>query len=128
MRKDIAQWCKSCLACATRHVGHAGKPLLTPIPVGGPIDHVGVDVVQLPVTKKGHKYAVVFMGALTKWPEVFPIKDQTASTIAKLLMEEIICRHGAPAALLSDRGPSFLSRLMQEVYAVMGIHQVNTTA
>ena len=64
MHKGIARWCKSCLACATRHVGHAGKPLLTPIPVGGPIDHVGVDVVQLPVTKKGHKYAVVFMGYL----------------------------------------------------------------
>ena len=85
-------------------------------------------MVQLPVTKKGHKYAVVFMGYLTTWPEVFPTKDQTASTIAKLLMEEIICRHGAPAALLSDRGPSFLSGLMQEVYAVMGIHKVNTTA
>ena len=65
---------------------------------------------------------------LTKWPEVFPTKDQTAPTIAKLLVEDIICRHGVPAELLSDRGPSFLSGLMQEVYAVMGIHKVNTTA
>ena len=106
MRKDVARWCKSCLACATRHVGCAVKPLLTPVPVGGPFDCVGVDVVQLPVIKKGHKYAVVLMDYLAKWPEVFPTKDQTAPTITKLLVEEIICHHGVPAALLSDRGLS----------------------
>ena len=115
MRKDVARWCKSCLACATWHVGRSVKPLLTPISVGGPFDRVGVDVVQLPVTKKGHKYAVVFMDYLTKWPEVFPTKDQTAPTIAKLLVEEIICRHGVPTEQLSDRGPNFLSGLMQEI-------------
>ena len=123
MRKDIAQWCKSCLPCATRQAGRAVKPLLTPIPVGGPFDRVGVDVVQLPVTRKGNKYAVVFMDYLTKWPEVFPTKDQTAPTIAKLLVEKIISRHGVPSELLSDRGPSFLSGLMEEIYHAMGIHK-----
>ena len=112
MRKDVAQWCKSCLACATRHVGRVLKALLTPIPVEGPFDRIGVDVVELPVSKKGHKYAAAFMDYLTKWPEAFSTKDQTAPTIAKLLVEETICRHGSPAALLSDRGPSFLSGLM----------------
>ena len=128
MRKDIAQWCKSCLPCATRQAGRAVKPLLTPIPVGGPFDQVGVDVVQLPVTRKGNKYAVVFMDYLTKWPEVFPTKDQTAPTIAKLLVEKIISRHGVPSELLSDRGPSFLSGLMEEIYHAMGVHTVNTIA
>ena len=88
------------------------KPLLTPIPVEGPFDRIGVDVVELPVSKKGHKYAAVFMDYLMKWPEAFSTKDQTAPTIAKLLVEETICHHGSPAALLSDRGPSFLSGLM----------------
>ena len=82
MRKDVAQWCKSCLACATRHVGRVLKPLLTPIPVEGPFDRIGVDVVELPVSKKGHKYAAAFMDYLTKWPEAFSTKDQTAPTIA----------------------------------------------
>ena len=117
MRKDVAQWCKSCLACATRHVGRALKPLLIPIPVAGSFDRVGVGMVELPVTWKGHKYAAVFMDYLMKWPEAFSTKGQTAPTIAKLLVEEIICRHRSPAALLSDRGSSFLSGLMQDVYA-----------
>ena len=45
MRADIEKWCHSCLVCATRHVGHRVIPPLTPIPVGGPFDRVGVDVV-----------------------------------------------------------------------------------
>ena len=83
---------------------------------------------QLPVTWKGNKCAVVFMDYLTKWPEVFPTKDQTSPTIAKLLVEKIISRHGVPSELLSDRVPSSLSGLMEEIYSAMGIHKVNTTA
>ena len=33
MRADIRSWCRACLTCATRHVGQAAKPPLTPIPV-----------------------------------------------------------------------------------------------
>ena len=48
MRADIEKWCQSCLVCAARHVGHKVIPPLTAIPVGGPFDRVGVDVLQLP--------------------------------------------------------------------------------
>ena len=114
--------------CATHHVGRAVKPLLAPIPVAGPLDRIGVDVLQLLTSKKRNKYAIVFMDYLTKWPEVFPTRDQSAYTIAKLLVEHIVARHGVPSELLSDRGASFLSKLLQEVYSVMGIHKANTTA
>ena len=42
------------------------------------------------------------MDYLTKWVEAFPTQDQQASTIAQLLMEQIICRHGIPEELLLD--------------------------
>ena len=128
MRRDITAWCRACLTCATHQVGKAVRPCLTPIPVGGPFDRLGVDVLHLPLSKRGNKYAVVFMDYLTKWPEVFPAKDQSAYTIAKLLVENIITRHGVPRELLSDREAAFLSGLMKEVYRLMGIHKANTTA
>jgi hypothetical protein len=68
------------------------------------------------------------MDYLSKWPEVFAVADQTAYTVATLLVEHVISRHGVPAELLSDRGQNFLSALMAEVCKIMGIHQVNTTA
>ena len=60
--------------------------------------------------------------------EVFPSVDQSALTIAHLLVEEIVSRHGVPKELLSDRGAAFLSKLMNEIYLLMGIHKVSTTA
>ena len=63
----------------------------------------------------------------TKWPEVFAVPDQTALTIARLLVEQVISWHGAPSQLLSDHGPAFLSNLVQELCALMGTKKVNTT-
>ena len=68
------------------------------------------------------------MDYLTKWAEVFPASDQSSATVAKLLVEEIVSRHGVPSDILSDRGKAFLSGLMREVELLLGIHKVNTMA
>ena len=106
MRADITSWCRGCLTCANRHVGQTVRPLLIPIPVEVPFHRVGVDVLQLPVSARGNKYAIVFMDYLTKWPEIFPAKDQSVYTIAKTFVEKVIPRHGVPAQVLSDCGRS----------------------
>ena len=128
MRSDITHWSKSCLTCATYGRGQSVRPPLTPIPVSGPFDRVGIDIIKFPHSTKGNQYAVVFMDYLTKWPEVFAVPDQTAATIARLLVEEIVSRHGVPTEILSDRGKAFLSSLMKETVKILGIHQTNTTA
>ena len=51
------------LICASWRPGRAVKPLLTPIPVAGPFDRVGVDVISFPKSQCGHSYA-----PLTTWP------------------------------------------------------------
>ena len=128
MRADIQRWCRACIVCASRNVGQVTRPLLTPIPVNGPFDRVGVDVLKLPKSDQGNQYAVVFVDYLTKWPEVFAVPDQTSLTIARLLVEHVIPRHGVPAELLSDRGKAFLSKLIHEVYELMGIKKMNMTS
>ena len=67
------------------------------------------------------------MDYLTKWVEAFPTGDQQASTIASLLVEHIICRHGVPEELLSDRGSNFLSDLILELCSLLGIRKINTS-
>jgi transposase InsO family protein len=68
------------------------------------------------------------MDYLTKWPEVYAVSDQSAATIATLLVEQIMSRHGVPLEILSDRGKAFLSGLMKEVERLLGFHKVNTSA
>ena len=74
MRANIEAWTKSCQICATRNVGRPVHPPLTPIPVAGSFDWVGVDVSRFPPSQRGNKYAIVFVDYLTKWPEVFPAR------------------------------------------------------
>lgn len=83
---------------------------------------------ELPVTTQGNKHVVVFQDYLTKWPLVYPLPDQKAYRIAKLLVEEIIPFYGVPENLLSDRGTNLLSTLMKDICKMLGIKKLNTTA
>ena len=80
-------------------------------------------MLQLPLTEARNWYVVEFMNHLTKWAEAFTVPDQSTETIARLLVEEIFCRHGAPQELLSDHGANFLSNVCQ----ILKIKKVNTS-
>lgn len=67
MRADVRRYCRACLVCASRTgQDRVLRPPLKSIPVGGPFQCVGVDVLQLPLTYEGNQYAIVFMDYLTK--------------------------------------------------------------
>ena len=83
---------------------------------------------DLPKTEAGNKHVVVFQDFLSKWPLVFPVPDQKAERIARLLVEEVVPFFGVPEALLSDRGTNLLSHLMQDVCQLLGTKKLNATA
>ena len=84
-----------------------------------------MDVIQFPRTSQGNQYAVVFVDYLAKWPEIFAVADQSAATIARLLVETV--NTASLSEVLSDRGRTFPSGLMQEVERLLGFKKVNTT-
>ena len=65
---------------------------------------------------------------LTSLPEAFAVPTIDARTIANLLVEKILARHGAPRTLLSDRETNFLSTLVRSVCDQINTKKVNTTA
>ena len=61
LRSDVHQKCSSCVTCVSvRGQGNRGKLPLVSIPVGGPFDMIGMDFVELDVSKSGNRYALVF--------------------------------------------------------------------
>ena len=91
MYTDVVKYCFNCPQCAiVNGSGHVNKPPPSPIPVQRPFQIVGVDVMDLPVTELGNRHVIVFQDFLTKWPLVFPVPDQKAVRLVKLLTEEVI--------------------------------------
>lgn len=80
--------------------GRRTRPPLKSIPVGGPFERVGVDLMEMPLTAQGNRYIIVFLDYLTKWVEAYPLQDQTSETIARVLVDNVICQHGVPCCCL----------------------------
>src|SRR6266487_4452666 len=94
----------------------AEKSYLNPIEVGEPFERIGIDFVgPLEKTRRGNRYILVTTDYLTKWPEAKAMKDATATNVVKFIYEVIICRHGCPKIILSDRGTHFRNKLVEEL-------------
>uniref|UniRef100_A0A914UKT1 RNA-directed DNA polymerase n=1 Tax=Plectus sambesii TaxID=2011161 RepID=A0A914UKT1_9BILA len=124
---DVKRWIRGCLACATSRDHRRHRPPLTPISANGMFDVLSVDVLEMPLTRDGNKYIISFVDCFSKYCESFATANQTAETIARLLVEHIVCRHGCPSKLLSDRGPAFMSGLLSEVLKCLGVQKLNTS-
>ncbi|KAK2899766.1 hypothetical protein Q8A73_012895 [Channa argus] len=84
--------------------------------VGAPMERVGVDILgPFPTTEAGNRYILVAMDYFTKWAEAYAVPDQTATTAAQRLVEDMFSRFGVPEELHSDQGRNFESRLFAEV-------------
>ena len=130
MIKDIINWCESCTVCAARKRPPPGRARHHPIlSFEQPFDLVGMDFLgPLTTTTNGNKYIIVFTDYLSRWVEAFATRDMTAVTVSRILINEIICRYGAPIRLLSDQGTNFMSKLVAEVCKYFHTLKINTSA
>ena len=70
-------------------------------------------------TARENKHVPVLMDHFTKWCEVFPTKDQRASTVVHTLVSRVFSHSGPPTVLHSGQ---------HEIYNLMGIKKTRTTA
>ena len=126
---DVEHWCKSCQDCAMRKPPRNRRQIpLLPIPVESAFSRVAIDVLgPLRPTKAGNRYIVVFSD-YTRYPEAFAVETADAATVANLLVTEVICRHGVPRTILTDRGSNFQSAVFKEVCRIVGSTKLNTTS
>lgn len=85
-----------------------------------------MDLMEMPLTALGNRYLLMFMYYLMKWVETYPLPDQTSETIARILVDRVICQHEAPRVI--DRGANFLSGVTQDFCVMRDMKMVNNTA
>jgi hypothetical protein len=116
-----------CQTCQTAPGGlrEAREPMQNISPPRNPFDMVGVDATgPLPITLGGNRYIIVFTDYATKWCEAFAVPNIEAATVARLFIDEVVCRHGCPREVLSDNGQPFSSQLVTEIMRQMHVRKL----
>lgn len=127
--RDVKRWCQNCSGCSSRR--RPQKKFQAPMQVynvGAPLERIAIDVLgPLPETQQGNRYILVVMDYFSKWVETHAMPEQSAATVAHLLVTEVICRFGVPLQIHTDQGRNFESVLFQEICRLLDIEKTRTT-
>jgi hypothetical protein len=113
MKRDVAEYVALCDVCQKvkaelQRLAGLLQPLRIP---EWKWDEIGMDfIVGLPRTATGYDSIWVIMDRLTKTARFIPVKtNYSGAKLAELYMTRIVCLHGVPKRIISDRGTQFTS-------------------
>jgi transposase InsO family protein len=77
-------------------------------------------IVGLPRTQAGYDSIWVIVDRLTKIAHFIQVKTTYSSAkLAELYMSRIVCLHGVPKKIVSDRGSPFISKFWEKLHESM---------
>jgi hypothetical protein len=123
IKHDIAEYIAHCDTCQRVKAEHQ-RPigLLQPLKVlEWKCTEIGMDfIIGLPRTHKGYDYIWVIVDRLTKVAQFIPVKmTYTGPQLAELYIARIVCLHGVPRKIVSDRGTQFTSMFWEWLHESM---------
>lgn len=129
IRQDCRTWVKTCEACQKSKVQrHTSSPLGNFSLPKSRFSHVHIDLIGPLPSSHDFKYCLTAVDRYTRWPEVQPLQNITAETVAKAFYEIWISRFGCPQTLTTDQGRQFTSNLFKALTDMCGIQLRHTTA
>ncbi|GJZ64703.1 hypothetical protein Tco_0621124 [Tanacetum coccineum] len=132
MKAEIATYVSKCLTCAKVKAEHQ-KPsglLQQPKIPEWKWEKITMDFVSgLPRTPSGYDSIWVIVDRLTKSAHFLPMKKtDSIEKLTQLYLKEIVCKHGVPTSIISDRDSLFTSRFWKSLQEAMGTQLDMSTA
>ena len=127
MAKDVGRHCKHCVRCQVANA-QVNKPApLQPVIASRPWEMVAVDILKVPPSLQGNQYILVAQDYFSKWPFAWPMADQKAERIVRILRDHVFTVVGPPERLHSDQGRNFESHILTELCRAFNITKSRTT-
>ena len=127
MTRDVESYCSNCDRCMMAKLGPNVKTTMGSMTARKPLEILAIDYTQLEPGTNNIENVLILTDVYTKFTQAIPTKDQTAKTVAKVLVKEWFVKFGVPQRLHSDQGRNFESRLIQEICNIYGIDKTSTT-
>ena len=121
MDRHIKWFVQTCHQCQTRSFRkqHIPPIVAEPAPL---FKKAYVDTMLMPKAG-GYRYIVQARCSLTSWPEWKALKQENGKTIGEFLFQEVLCRWGGLAEIVTDNGGPFVNALeyLSEKYHIRHI-------
>ena len=130
LRRDVEDFVRSCQSCQEQKLVRikTREPMLITDTPARPFDKVALDTVgPLPPTPSGNRHVLTMQCQLSKFCMAVPLPDIRAVTVADALSRYFIAIFGAPRAILTDRGTSFINNTIQGIAQTFKIKHVTTS-
>eukprot|EP00055_Hartaetosiga_balthica_P017772 m.122942 g.122942 ORF g.122942 m.122942 type:complete len:966 (+) comp9398_c1_seq1:1052-3949(+) len=133
MRKQIKQYCESCMQCQRSKSSTVKQQgLLQPLPIPDERwQSVGLDFVTGLTSSGKEKYdaILVVVDRLTKRCHLIAThKSLSSKKTAELFLQNIVRLHGVPKSLVSDRDPRFVSKFWKSLWNLLDARLDMSTA
>jgi hypothetical protein len=123
MKRDVAEYVAlsdTCQQVKAEHQRPAGLLQSLQVPEWK-WEEIAMDFIMgLPRTQSGYDSIWVIVDRLTKVAHFIPIKSTySGPQLAELYMSRIVCLHGVPKKILSDRGTQFTARFWERLHEAL---------
>ena len=133
MAHDVSIYCNSCPICQSaakkKPLSSKHNPVMMIATPQSSMEVLCIDFVgPLPRTRYNNRYILVLTCRLTRWATAVPATNADAATVAKTLIERIMCVFGCPRVLQSDRGTHFTAGIIEVINSMMDTRHIMGTS
>ena len=128
MYTDVKKYVEACEKCQRTKPGKRKKAVIGGHPMGAaPFDLIACDLLSMPESTDGNKYILMIADYFTRFLIAVPVKDKTATTIAKAIVYHQVLKYGPPRRILTDNGGEFKNELLDEVCKALKTTKIYTS-
>lgn len=128
MYTQIAKFCKPWEKCQLTAGKGVGQAHLQPLPIiGTPFERIRMEIVgPFEISSTGNCFILILCDYATGYHEAFPLRSIKATQIANCLLQ-FFSKMGVAKEILTDCGTNFMSKLLRQVYHLLGVRGIRIT-
>jgi transposase InsO family protein len=100
---------------------------LQPMVLGGAAERFSIDLTGPHPMSDGFRYMFTAIDPFTKYAIVVPIRNKEATTVAKVIVEQIFLKWGLCFEILSDQRKEFEAELTSQLFKLLGVVKLRTS-